>query len=268
MAKPVVVTANKVVRRKKEFKTTKIVLLIALLLVVIIFTILALIYNGGKFVISLDPNFSLESGIVLFENLEDKDTKRKLYAEEINFMDNISINWLPSDIDGDYEGSHNGDNYIAYTFYIENQGSEVLNYWYQVYIDDVIKNVDEAVRIMIFRNGQKTVYAKINEDTKKPEKDTEPFYSKDIAVLESRSNFEPGNIDKFTIVVWLEGDDPDCVNAIIGGEIKMHMDISEEHIDQNDYNNDDNKINKDENKEDNKEEKKEDEENGKEKQEK
>ena len=35
------------------------------------------------------------------------------------------------------------------------------------FIDDVIKNVDEAVRIMVFRNGVKTVYAKINADIKK-----------------------------------------------------------------------------------------------------
>ena len=42
----------------------------------------------------------------------------------------------------------------------------------------------------------------------------------------------PGDIDKFTIVIWLEGDDPDCLNNLIGGEIKMHMDIYEEHIDE------------------------------------
>ena len=33
-------------------------------------------------------------------------------------------------------------------------------------------------------------------------------------------------------MIWLEGDDPDCVDALIGGEIKMHMDIREEHIEQ------------------------------------
>lgn len=232
MAKPVVVTADKLVRRKKAIKITKIVFLSLVLILSILFVILSFIYNGGKFVISLDPNFALESGIVIYENLEDKDAKRKLYAEEINFMDNISIKWLPDDIDTKYEGAHNGQNYIAYTFYIENQGERTVNYWYEIAIDDVIKNVDEATRIMIFRNGEKTVYAKINADTGKEEEGTVAFYSKDIAVLEQRKDFKPGDIDRFTIVVWLEGDDPDCVNAIIGGEIKMHMDITEEHIEQ------------------------------------
>ena len=45
---------------------------------------------------------------------------------------------------------------------MENDGPEVINYWLEGYIDDVIKNVDEAVRIMIFLNGQKTIYAKKN----------------------------------------------------------------------------------------------------------
>ena len=34
-------------------------------------------------------------------------------------------------------GNHNGENYIAYTFYIENQSSKVMNYWYKLTIDDV-----------------------------------------------------------------------------------------------------------------------------------
>ena len=43
----------------------------------------------------------------------------------------------------------------------------------------------------------------------------------------------PNAIDKFTIVIFLEGDDPDCLNNLIGGEIKMHMDIIESHIEEN-----------------------------------
>ena len=51
-----------------------------------------------------------------------------------------------------------------------------------------------------------------------------------LSYCECRESFNPGDIDKFTIVIYLEGDDPDCVDALIGGEMKMHMDITEEHI--------------------------------------
>ena len=144
-------------------------------------------------------------------------------------MDNISIDWIPSNINNESDGSHNGDNYIAYTFYVANQGNESIDYWYSIIIDDVIKNVDEAVRVMIFLNDEKTVYAKKNSYTGMEEKDTKSFYADDEAVLENRKGFAPGDIDKFTVVIWLEGDDPDCVDSILGGEIKMHMEIREEH---------------------------------------
>ena len=144
-------------------------------------------------------------------------------------MDNISINWINKDVDDEGNGSHNGDNYIAYTFYVINSGTETVNYWYEMKIDDIIKNVDKAVRVMIFRNGEKTVYAKINETTNQPEENTKEFFSNDIAVLEQRKDFTPNSSDKFTIVVWIEGDDPDCKNDLLGGEIKLHLDITEEH---------------------------------------
>ena len=231
MAKEVVVTAKQIDRRKKFQKTTKIVLLICFLVLILTFIILSIVYNGGRFTVTLDPNFALQTGIVIYEDHEYKEAKGRLYAESLDFMDNISINWIPKEVNTEKDGSHNGKNYIAYTFYVENTGEEVQSYWYSVVIDDVIKNVDEAVRIMIFNNDEKKVYAKVSSYTKEAEKDTELFYSKDIAVLEERKEFKPKDVDKFTIVVWLEGDDPDCVDAIIGGEIKMHMEIREEHID-------------------------------------
>ena len=237
MAKDVLVTAKGIKKRNKMMHLTLIIFGSVFVVLTVVFLILSFIFNGGKFTISLDSNDDLATSLALFDNMEYKEVKRKLYADEIDFMDNISIKWLPQDIDSEkYEGSHNGDNYIAYTFYLGNTGIETVNYWYEVVIDDVIKNVDEAVIIMIFRNGEKTVYAKKNGDTGKEEDGTVAFYENEqsskehIAVLEEVKDFKPLDIDRFTIVVWLEGDDPDCVNAIIGGEIKMHMNIREEHV--------------------------------------
>ena len=239
MAKEVLVTAEKINRRKKTRKLARILSLIILLFLTVVFIILSLIYKGGKFVITLDPNSQLDNSIVIYDSKDIREATRRLYAEEMPFMDNISIKWLPENIDTEKDGSHNGQNYIAYTFYIENTGKKTVNYWYEVVIDDVIKRVDEAIRIMIFVDGDKTVYAKLNGITNQPEDGTTPFYQgekltkENIAVLEERKKFTPGDVDRITVVVWLEGDDPDCVNAIIGGEIKMHMNIREEHYDPN-----------------------------------
>lgn len=224
------VTAQKLDKRKKRLKYTKRIVIILFILLLAIFFVLMVIYKGGSFTVTLDPNFSLKSGLVLFEHLDNPEPKNRLYAKEIDFMDNISVNWLPQNINNEAEGTHNGENYIAYTFYVGNHGKEPINYWYQINILDVIKNVDEAIRIMIYQNDERIIYAKKNELTGNPEEGTTPFYSDDIAVLKQRKNIKPNENDKYTIVIYLEGDDPECVDAIIGGEIKLKMEITEEHI--------------------------------------
>lgn len=226
------VTAKKLDRRKKFYKYLKRIVALLFIIILTVFFILTIVYKGGNFTVTLDPNFSLESGIVLYESLDRKDKKNKLSAKEIEFMDNISGEWIPQNINDEKDGSHNGQNYIAYTFYVENEGKEVLNYWYQINVIDVIKNVDEAIRIKVYQNGVLTTYGKKNSLTNKKENDAEEFYSEEIPVLKQRTNFKPNDIDKYTVVIYLEGDDPDCVDAIIGGEIKMKMEITEEHIKQ------------------------------------
>ena len=224
------VTSKSLEKRKKRLKYTKIVVIVAFLLLLISFFILSIVYKGGRFTVTLDPNFTLKSGIVLFESKNDINYSNKLYAKEIEFMDNISGDWIPQNINDEKDGSHNGENYIAYTFYVGNTGDQPINYWYRIKLLDVIKNVDEAVRIVIYENGQKTVYAKASDLTGNAEPDTEKFYSNKYAMLKQRKHLAPKENDKFTVVIYLEGDDPECVDAIIGGELKLKMEIMEEHI--------------------------------------
>ena len=233
MAKEVIVTADTIKKRKKAFLKTKVVIGLLILVFLLIFTILGIVFNVNKFTITLDNKLQDEKGIILYSNPNEKAHQRKLFASALNDMDNISHDWIPKDVHTSSNGgSHNGDNYIAYTFYIENEGEVSVNYWYSIIIDDVIKRVDEAVRVIVFLNDEETVYAKINNETGEAEKNTEPFYKDDVVVLKSRNDFKVGDVDKFTIVIYLEGDDPDCLNDIIGGEIKMHMEIREEHLDE------------------------------------
>lgn len=230
----VVVTAKQYKTKKKIVKIAMILLLVLLLFLVISYFVLNIIYNEGSFTISMDKNTYLRSNLVMYESLNNRSNVRRLSTAEMPFMDNISMEWLPDNIQNESDGAHNGDNYIAYTFYLENRGQEQINYWYKIVLDDVIKNVDEAVRFMIFINDEKTVYAKVNSTTGEPEVGTTPFRSDEngTIILEEREAMQPEDIDKVTIVIWLEGPDPDCVNALLGGEIKMHMDIMEEHTEE------------------------------------
>ena len=242
----VVVTADKLKKRKKRERITMIVLLSLLLLLIVAYFVLRIVYGTGRFVINMDKNTYLNSNLVMYESLNDRSSVIKLETDKLEFMDNISIKWLPDNIDVEAEGAHNGDNYIAETFYLENQGTETINYWYSVTIDDMIKNVDDAVRVMIFINDDRVVYAKRSPITDKPEPiyyhpatgETTPFLDEEDGTIirESRKGLNPDERDRVTVVIWLEGDDAECINNILGGELKMHMDIYEEHIEEKNNN--------------------------------
>ena len=83
------VTAEGLKRRKKRNKISKITLVVIILLLTVTYLILGIIYNGGRFTITLDPEFSTKSGIVLYDNLQRKNKVNGLYANTIDFMDNI-----------------------------------------------------------------------------------------------------------------------------------------------------------------------------------
>ena len=224
------IQAKKIYKQKVFSKIVKIVFLLLLIVLSIIYLFLYIVYDGGRFTVSLDKNLSNRKNIYLSEDGSADSKTRQLSADTIDYMDNISIKWLPEGLDTEAVGAHNGDNYIAYTFYVVNDGDETVNYWYEVDIDDTVKNVDEAIRIMVYQNGEPTVYAKKSKATKKAEPGTKMFVSETVAVLEQRKKMKPHSQDRFTIVVWIEGDDPECLNDLLGGEIKMHMEITEEHI--------------------------------------
>jgi hypothetical protein len=232
MAREVVVTADRIKKWQKFGRLLRLGLLILLVLLLIVYLVLKVVYHEGSFVVTLASNDMLESGIAMYESQYDRVGKRILKVESLQFMDDSSIKWLPDNIDTESEGSHNGDRYIAYTFFIENQGSQTIDYWYEMFQDDVVKNVDEAIRIMIIRNGERKVYAKGNSIDREPEPDTIKFREdKDGSIiLEERPRLKPGDVDRFTVVIWIEGDDPECIDALIGGEISLHMDITEAHI--------------------------------------
>ena len=197
--------------REHRYKMYKFGLILCILFLIVIYYLLRLWYSNGGFVIGLARDEEKEYGIVLFENLEDAQTGKnytlQLNAGKIDYVDNISVDWIPKDIDEKSNGgSHNlEDNYLAYTFYLANKGTTSISYFYTIYIEKKKKNVDDAMRIMIYQNGEKT--------------------DENRVCLVGRHNFTPGTIDKYTIVIYIEGDDPECLDPLIGGEMKMHMEI-------------------------------------------
>ena len=216
---------------KKIKKILFVVLLFIFLILLILYYTIGIIYNSGNFSVTLDRNLYFDKGLIIYDDKDYKVYRSELFAKTPESFDNISHKWLPEGIDQHEGGSHNGDNYLAYTFYVENTGSDVSDYWNEVVIEDVIKNVDEAVRVRIYKNGEYVTYAKIGTDGQ-TEPHTVPFQDDKTIVLQHTENFKPGDIDKYTIVMWVEGSDPECTDNILGGEFKVHMQFNSEHVDE------------------------------------
>lgn len=222
------INAKEVYRRKVTIRLLKIIIALVLLFLTALYAILYIINYGGNFTINLDPNLKANKNLIMSDKSNFKNTPIILRAKALDYMDNITESWLPRDI-LKHEGDHSGDNFIAYTFFLKNNGEELVDYTREINIKSVIKGVDAAVRVAVYINNNKFLYAK-NSKSGQPEPDTIAFLSDYQIINEERIGLKPGEVDRYTIVIWLEGEDPECVDEIIGGEMKMEMLIKEKRM--------------------------------------
>ena len=226
----ITLSTTKLKKEKKMKRIIKIALILLLLLLLIIYMAIGIIYNNSNFSITLDKNLYYDRGLIVYDDPDYKVFRSELNAVSPDTFDNISYKWLPNDIAQSRGGSHNGANYLAYTFYVENMGNDTSDYYSEIVIDDVIKNVDEAVRIRVYKNDVETTYAK-KSSKDEAEENTTPFLEDKLVAFDHVADFKPGDIDKYTVVLWIEGSDPECNDNILGGEIKITMNFNSEHTD-------------------------------------
>lgn len=50
-----------------------------------------------------------------------------------------------------------------------------------------------------------------------------PWESDELICTGSRQKIQVNEVDKYTVVIWLEGNDPQCQNDIIGGHLELSM---------------------------------------------
>lgn len=130
----------------------------AVLLIVIIYIISVLYTRFGSFTITVDKYDVSRYNLCLSETPDfDKQTSR-LNARAAEEITNISVHDLPADLDS-INGKHNGENYLAYTFYLKNVGENTVTYEYHIFITNITRNLDKAVRIRIYRDGEPVTYA-------------------------------------------------------------------------------------------------------------
>lgn len=219
-------TAKQVSRRRIMLKVAYVVGGISTFILLLFYGMAMFARGVGSFTVNV-PREGEGPSISLCENPEFDKGSTKLFADPLDEMDNITESWIPEDVDSDeYYGSHNGKSYIAYTFYLKNTSDVTFAYNMSIDIEKNELGVDEAIRLKVYHNGESTVYAKYQKNSLEPEPNTTPFYSSKQVMCTEVPDFEPGEIEKFTIVIWLEGEDPECTDEIRGGKIKFSVNFT------------------------------------------
>lgn len=202
----------------------RLILMGMMLLVVLLFIAAFAQEKMGNFTINLDRLELYRRGISIADNGDFDNATARLQAATVKDATNISIEDLPKNLDSAKDGNHNGKNYMAYTYYVRNAGKEDLSYIARITLDSCSKGAEKAVRIAIWRNGKRVIYAAPAKNGG-TEQNCKNFKSDDVVCEYEEKNFLVGNVDKYTIVIWMEGDDPECVDSIIGGSVELSMHI-------------------------------------------
>ena len=100
-----------------------------------------------------------------------------------------------------------------------------MNIQSELDIEQAFRNVDDSIRIRIYRNGVDTTYAKTARNGK-PEYNTTSFVNGSKVFSAVDENVRPDEIIKYTVVAWVEGDDAECVDDIKGGGLVMNFKFS------------------------------------------
>lgn len=217
-------------RTAAEAKRHKVIMRVISVLLVVLIALVAAAYalsyfydKFGSFTVMVNKYDMVNQGLTLSETPEFEKSIAVLNADIVYDMTNISGADLPANIDR-INGVHNGDNYIAYTFYLINSGEDTVAYNGVMNMDNITNGVDEAIRVAVYKNGEKTVYGKTKSDGTGKEKDCDNEFESSTVVMSTKNDsFSPDARDKYTVVIWLEGNDPDCVDDIIGGTMKLSM---------------------------------------------
>ena len=197
--------------------------LAALVVLTGLFYIISVLYNqSGSFTIKVSKVDMTKYGLSLSESPDMTYKTSQLNMNIDEAITNIDGATIPEDIDDFTGGVHNGLHYIAYTFYLENAGEIECSVEYTVDMSGITNGLDDAMRLKLYVDGEATVYAKAAVDGN-PEPGTTPFVSPNIMMRGRLSLIQPTEVHKFTVVLWIEGNDPECIDWLIDGQMKIDM---------------------------------------------
>ena len=238
--------AEKVIFASKAFRLTKAArfgIVVTAILSFLIFSISFYSTESGNFTFAVDQR-AYEIGVTLYEHADEKIYTSRLLAEQVDNADGMTdLCGIMPDREPDHptcippdetyfdaEGSNNGENYIAYSFYVEmtGQGIFIADLVAEIDIIGASRGAEEAVRVKVIFDEVSTVYAKLQSENGDNPGELEPytdqaFFGPSTIMRQTFNDFSPGDMMKVTVIVWYEGYDSDHNIGIWNGGVKMAM---------------------------------------------
>lgn len=190
--------------------------------------------EAGNFVIQVESG-NVRKSITLTTSLENPDYTSRLEASSVTNMTNTTYSRFQNRIDNyrNTDGVFIDEDMHVYslTFYLVNDCEETLDVIASMYYSNVTNNLETAVRILTISSQNDTMNCYQAKDEVETDYGAEypsvsHFPGSGVAFNENILAFGPRKTIKYTILFWLEGMDPDCVDAIRLGTIRFSLKLS------------------------------------------
>ena len=221
--------ALKFLQRKKRRKRAAIISAVCSLLLTMFIVIAFCVMYVDKFTVTV----SKDSLCLTIDETKEALTT-KLEAPPLDKATDIQYSDLPKDIE-DGLGSKNTNGYFSYSFYLGSSSS--TNYSLSMILKHSSNELEKAIRVMIIRNGVRTIYAQANEDGSSKAiyyGETREHYDKILGYttpFKDNRNIilEPyyinqDDFDRYTVVMWIDG--WESVNSMKGGIVQTDLKFS------------------------------------------
>lgn len=201
----------------REFKITVGLIITGLLSIILV---LITIYGQytGTFLIKLTEDAE-KKGITLSESSGFSGETEKLVLNPIHDVDDmiesniLKLDEILASEGGHYEDPDGNYNYIAYTFYIKNNGEEVVDIRYDFSIINDQKNLGKAMTIIFYEHS--TTGEGLQKYYFHKDSDSNHLGGNTI------SNFQVGEMKKFTLIVFIDGHRSN--STMRGGAVKLNL---------------------------------------------
>lgn len=221
----------------KRKKIANMVIAITTMLAVVIVLVTIYGQNVGNFVIGIESNVRYSLSLSEYEDF--RESTSRLTAPGLREQTHATLKDIPDNITegGGTKNDYENRRYFAYSFYIKNVSSIILDYDVEIVINKSTKGAESAIRVMLIKDDTTMIYAKAKEypeqELGQPEDhmDTdilEPYmttpFASEVNIMQDRElNFIKDAIHKYTVIMWIEGWDRECVDEIKGGIVRMEM---------------------------------------------